>query len=90
MIAGIVGVASYAAGNDSYYGGGVSRWDHAAQSGGTGLLIVLFAIPSVIALAVLATGLLRRRHPPAWVLASGIVLYSLPLLYAWLGLTLGH
>jgi hypothetical protein len=90
MLAGVIGVGLYAAGNDDYYGGGVTRWAHATKDGGTALLVALFAVPTLISLALVSVGFVRTRRPSELLLVPAIALYGLTLFYVLAVLSVGH
>ena len=89
MAAGVVALGLYATGEDNYYGDGTPRWEHATGSGGTELLVTLFAVPTLIACAFIVRGLVRRRTSEL-LLIPAFVIYGLSLVYAWAALSLGH
>lgn len=90
MTAGVIGLGFYAAGNDDYYGGGVTRWEHATRGGGQALLVVLFAVPTTIALALVVSGFVRTRPLSELVLIPAFAVYGLILAFVWAVLTVGH
>ena len=79
----------YATGEDDYYGDGTTRWEHATNDGGTGLLITLFAAPALIACALIVLGFVRRRTSELWLIPA-FAIYGVSLFYAWAVLSLGH
>jgi hypothetical protein len=89
MAAGVAAVRLYATGEDDYYGDGTTRWEHATSDGGTGLLTALFAVPALIAFALIVLGLLRRRTSELWLIPA-FAIYGLSLVSAWAALSLGH
>ena len=80
----------YASGEDTYYGGGVSRWEHAGRGDGTWpvALAIIIGAPTSLWLAASAQDpgrrLLRMGAAPAAVLSCAL------LLVGWLVLTWGH
>jgi hypothetical protein len=89
MLAGVVGLVVYAARDDPYYGGGVSRWEHA--EGAQGLVLAAFGVASVLALGVVALGVAGRRVTPAPLLVFGALpAYLAALVFAWFFLSVGH
>lgn len=90
MTAGVMGAGLYAAGNDDYYGGGVTRWEHATRDGGAALLVALFAVPTMIALALVFVGFVRTQALSERLLIPAFAVYGLTLAFVWAVLTLGH
>jgi hypothetical protein len=90
MTAGVIGVGFYAAGYDDYYGGGVTRWEHATEDGGTAVLVALFAVPTTIALALLVIGFVRKRPLSELVLIPAFAIYGLTLVFTGAVLSVGH
>jgi hypothetical protein len=80
----------YAAGEDSYYGDGTTRWEHATRSGGTGFLVTLFAVLAASSLTVVVLGVARKGGRWNLLAISAIALFLPLLLFAYLVLSLGH
>ena len=80
----------YAAGEDSYYGDGTTRWEHATKSGGTAFLLTLFAILAASSLVMILLGLSRNRGRLELVAIPAIALYLPLLLFVYAVLSLGH
>lgn len=89
MGAGVGALGLFAASEDDYYGDGTTHWGHATKDGGTEFLLVLFLIPSAIALAFIILGFRRRPPSPLWGIPA-FAIYGLALLYAYAVLALGH
>jgi hypothetical protein len=83
-------LALYASGEDTYYSGGVSRWEHAGRGEGTWPVGLAMIIGALTILGLAASALDPRRRwlrlgaAPAAVLSCGV------LLFGWLLLTWGH
>jgi hypothetical protein len=90
MTAGVIAVGFYAAGDDGYYGGGVTRWEHATKDGGPALLVAMFAVTTTIALTLALVGFVRTRPLSELVLIPAFALYGLTLAFIWAVLTVGH
>jgi len=90
MVAGVAGLGLYARGDDDYYGGGVSRWEHATRAGSPWLLVGLFVILLATSLTFLVLGFIRVRRRPEPLLVPALGLYVLSLLVAWTALSVGH
>jgi hypothetical protein len=88
---GIVWVGFYAAGNDDYYQGGVTRWEHATRGGSTHDVAAPLLAATAIAVGFFLYGLSGRRRQWATPLAfvAGAV-YVVCLGFAWVLLTSGH
>ena len=88
---GIVWIGVYAAGQDDYYQGGVTRWEHATRGGGTAAVLAPLLVAAAITVAMFVYGLSGRRRPWATPLAfvAG-ALYVVCLGFAWILLTSGH
>jgi hypothetical protein len=89
MGAGVAALGLFAASEDGYYADGTTHWGHATKDGGTEVLLALFAISSVIALAFIILGF-RRRPPSALWGIPAFVIYGLAILYAYAALAVGH
>jgi hypothetical protein len=89
MAAGVAALAVFAASEDGYYGDGTTHWGHATKDGETEVLVTLFAIPTVIALAFIVLGL-RRRPPSALWGIPAFAIYGLAIFYAYALLAGGH
>jgi hypothetical protein len=81
---------AYAGGEDTYYGGGVTRWEHASRGGST--LIISIATAGALAASVCLVGNAlapnRQRFRPLASLAAAASCFL--LIFAWLVLTAGH
>ena len=85
----LAGLVRYAAGEDTYYSSGVSRWEHADRWGKTPVVVAAIAISSATVLGLLtnafsADARLRRLALPATALSC------VTLVAAWVVLTAGH
>lgn len=80
----------YARGEDTYYGGGVTRWEHASRGGSTLLisLAIAGALVSSLCLVGSARAPDRQRFRPLVSLAAAGSCFL--LIFAWLVLTAGH
>jgi hypothetical protein len=91
LAGGIVWIGVYAAGDDDYYGGGVSRWEHATRGGGTGAVVAPILAANAITVGFFLYGLSGRQRrwatPLAFVAAA---VYVVCLGFAWVLLTSGH
>ena len=89
LAAGLMWLLAYAAGDDSYYGGGVSRWDHAGRGGGQPLVvaaIVSLAVTLIAALLAALSSSARFRRLVLPLTAFSWVMLAV----AWFVLTGGH
>jgi hypothetical protein len=89
MGAGVVALGLFASSEDGYYADGTTHWEHATKDGGTEVLIALFGIPSLIALAFIVLGL-RRRPPSALWGIPAFAIYGLAVFVAYAVLAGGH
>ena len=89
MAASVLAVALFASTEDGYYGDGTTHWGHATKDGGTEVLLVLFAIPTVIAIAFIVLGLRRKSASPMWVVPA-FAIYGATILSAYVALAGGH
>ncbi len=89
MGAGVLAVALFASTEDGYYGDGTTHWGHATKDGGTEALLVLFAIPTVIAVVFIVLGLRRRSPSPMWGIPA-FAIYGATILSAYVALAGGH
>ena len=80
----------YAAGEDSYYGDGTTRWEHATRSGGTGYLVTMFAMLAASSLAVIVLGVARKGGRWDLVAILAIGLFVPLLLFVYAVLSVGH
>jgi hypothetical protein len=80
----------YAAGEDSYYGDGTTRWEHATGDGNTGFLVALFAVLAASSLVVLLLGLSSKRGRWELVAIPAIALFLPVLLFTYAVLSFGH
>jgi hypothetical protein len=85
----LVGLVRYAAGEDTYYSSGVSRWEHADRWGKTPVVVAAIAISGTTVLGLLTIAFspdarLRRLALPATALSC------VTLVAAWFVLTAGH
>lgn len=85
----LVGLVRYAAGEDTYYSSGVSRWEHADRWGKTPVVVLAIAVSGMTVLGLListfsAGARLRRLALPAAALSCVMVVA------AWFFLTAGH
>jgi hypothetical protein len=80
----------YAAGKDSYYGDGTTRWEHATRFGSTGFPVALFAILAASSLVVILVGLSRKRGRWELVAIPAIALFLPLLLFTYALLSGGH
>ena len=80
----------YARGEDTYYGGGVTRWEHASRSGSTLPIPLAIAGALVVSLCLVGSALApnRQRFRPLVGLAAAASCFL--LIFAWLVLTVGH
>ena len=82
----------YARGEDTYYGGGVTRWEHASRGGST--LLISMAIAGALVASLCLVGSARAPDPdwqrfrPLVSLAAAASCFL--LIFAWLVLTAGH
>ena len=90
MSALVVALGIYAAGEDSYYGDGTTRWEHATRGGNTEFLVALFALLAASSLVVVLLGLSRKRGRWHVVVITAIALFLPLLLFAYALLSLGH
>jgi ABC-type Fe3+ transport system permease subunit len=83
------GLVRYAAGDDGYYGSGVSRWEHAERWGKTPVVAAAIAVSVATAAGLLAsifsTSALLRRISLLGSALSGVL-----LALGWFYLTAGH
>jgi len=89
MVAGVVLLGIYAAGEDDYYGDGTTHWGHATKDGGTAFLTALFVVPALIGCMFVILGFARRRTSELWLIPA-FAAYGLFVWYAFLVLSLGH
>ena len=85
----LVGLARYAAGEDTYYSSGVSRWEHADRWGKQPLVVAAMAISATTIRGLVintfsSDARLRRLALPATALSC------VTLVAAWVVLTAGH
>jgi hypothetical protein len=85
----LAGLVRYAAGEDTYYSSGVSRWEHADRWGKTPVVVAAIAISGATVLGLLTSAFsadarLRRLALPATALSC------VTLVAAWVVLTAGH
>jgi hypothetical protein len=86
----VAALAIYAAGDDSYYGDGTTRWEHATRAGSTVFLVTLFASLAASSLVVVLLGLSRKRGRWELVAIPAIALFLPLLLFTYAVLSLGH
>jgi hypothetical protein len=89
MAASVLAVALFASTEDGYYADGTTHWGHATKDGGTEALLVLFAIPTVIAVVFIVLGLRRRSPSPMWGIPA-FAIYGATILSAYVALAGGH
>jgi hypothetical protein len=89
MGVGVAALGLFASSEDGYYGDGTTHWEHATKGGGTEVLVPLFAIPTVIAVAFVVVGL-QCRSPSALLGIPAFAIYALAILYAYAALAGGH
>lgn len=80
----------YAAGPDSYYGGGVSRWEHAGRFVGYGPVAASISVGAVSGLLLVASAWAPDRHLLRQLVSPAAAVSCLLLLLAWFWLTGGH
>jgi len=92
MAAGVLLLGVYAAGEDTYYGDGTTRWEHATRLAGTGFAVGLFTVTAAIALASLFIAFAfvgKLKRPELWFIPA-IAIYVFAFFYAWAVLSVGH
>jgi hypothetical protein len=85
-----VWLAVYAAGEDTYYGGGVSRWEHADRGGSTSSVAAAIVLAGLTSLGLAASAVARSGRLMQVLLASATAVSCFLLLFAWVLLTGGH
>jgi hypothetical protein len=95
VLAVVLGVSSiwlavYAAGEDTYHGGGVSRWEHAGRGGGTFPVGAAIVVAGITSLGLAASAVARSGRLMQVLVASATAVSCFLLLFAWVLLTAGH
>ena len=86
----VIWLAFYAAGEDTYYGGGVSRWEHADRFMGTFPVSFAVGFGALTAAALVLSALSPERRALRLLVGPGAALSCVALLLAWFALTAGH
>ena len=86
----VAALGFYAAGEDSYYGDGTTHWEHATRSGGTAILVTLFAVLAASSLTVIVLGVAHKGGRWDLVAIPAIALFVPLLLFVYAVLSLGH
>ena len=81
----VLALAFYAGGDDSYYGGGVSRWEHAGRAGSHVFVVALFGVAAAMSIGVAVLG--SRKLGFA---VPAVAVYLLALAVLWVALNGGH
>ena len=89
MGAGVAALALFASSEDGYYADGTTHWEHATKDGGTGVLLALFAISTVIATSFFVLGF-RRRSPSALWGIPAFAIYGVAIVVSYVALAGGH
>lgn len=80
----------YAAGPDSYYGDGVSRWEHAGRFVGSGPVAASIAVAAVTSLLLVASARAPDRQLLRLLVSPAAAVSCVLLFLAWFWLTGGH
>ena len=80
----------YAAGPDSYYGGGVSRWEHAGRFVGSGPVAASIVVGAVTSLLLAASAWAPDRLLLRLLVSPAAAVSCVLLLLVWFWLTGGH
>jgi hypothetical protein len=87
---GLAWLGFHAAGDDDYYDGDVSRWDHASDTGAAPIVVAAAVFASAITLAFLFRGLVPPRVALGRFAIPAAAVYFLSLGVAWFFLNVGH
>jgi ammonia channel protein AmtB len=86
----VIWLAFYAAGEDTYYGGGVSRWEHADRFVGSTRVAAAIAFGALTSMLLAASALVPERQSLRLLVAPTAAISCFFLFLAWFWLTGGH
>ena len=89
LVTGLAWLVDYAGSDDGYYGGGVSRWEHADKWGKTPIVVAAMAITGATAVGLLISTF-SPASPLRRVVFPATALSCFMLVVAWFFLTAGH
>ena len=90
MLAGLAGLVIDAAADDTYYGDGTSRWEHAGRLGSQPLVVGAGVVAAQATLWVFTRALPRSSPAPGPVLFVAVLVYAFSWLIAWTFMGIGH
>ena len=90
MAVGLVGLVIDGASEDTYYGDGTSRWEHADRLGSQPIVVGAGILAALMTVWVLTRALPRSAPPAGIAVFFALFVYAFSWFIAWISMGVGH